>query len=121
MHNNTFQGNIELNSNDLSDLSALHFARVFEKTSGQNVTKLKLDNNNFTSKAGEYIGGALSANPSYQIKKLSFGGISLESIGLVRVIEACNLNENIKSLNIGVLTNDGLIRLAELLRENETL
>jgi len=47
--------------------------------------------------------------------------MSLESIGLVRIIEACNLNKNIKTLNIGVLTDDGLVQLAELLRENDSL
>ena len=40
---------------------------------------------------------------------------------MVRVVEACNLNENIRSLDIGILSNDGLMRLAELLRENNSL
>ena len=119
--NNAFSGNIELNKNDLTDLSALYLAQVFEKTSGQNIKKLKLDENNFTTKAGEYIGGALSANPSYPLKKLSFAKMSLESIGMVRVVEACNLNQNITSLNLGIVTNEGLARLAELLRENTSL
>ena len=110
-----------MNKNDLSDLSALHLAQVFEKTEGQNITKLKLDGNNFTTKAGEYIGGALSANPSYKIKKISFGEMSLESIGMVRIVEACNLNTNIRSLNIGILTDEGLLRLAEILSENTSL
>ena len=121
MMNDKFEGNVELNSNELSDLSALHLSSVFVKTSGQNITKLKLDGNNFTTKAGEYIGEALSANPGYKIRKISFGHMSLESIGLVRVIEACNLNKNIRSLNIGILTDDGLTQLAELLRENDSL
>ena len=48
-------------------------------------------------------------------------GICLESIGLTRIIEACNVNANIKQLNIGVLTDDGLQSLAQLLRENTSL
>ena len=80
-----------------------------------------LDENNFTTKAGEYIGEALSNNPSYPIKELSFKGISLESIGLTRMIEACNLNRNIKELHIGVLTDAGLQTLARLLAEHTSL
>ena len=87
-----------LSKNGLSDLAALYLAGVFEKTSCHNITKLKLDKNNFTTKAGEYIGTALANNPDYQIKKLSFKGISLENIGLVRVMEAANANGNIKKL-----------------------
>ena len=85
------------------------------------MTKLILDENNFTSKAGEYLGEALSQNPSYPIKMLSFKGISLESIGLTRIIEACNLNTNIKELHIGVLTDAGLKTLARLLVDNTSL
>lgn len=121
MCNDEFKGELKLNNNDLSDLAMLHLAPVFEKQNGHNITKLKLDGNNFTTKAGEYIGNALCANPSYKIKKLSFSGICLESIGLTRVIEACNGNTNIKKLNIGVLTDEGLERLAHLLASNESL
>ena len=48
-------------------------------------------------------------------------GICLESIGLTRIIEACNGNANIKHLNIGVLTDNGLESLSRLLRENTSL
>ena len=116
-----FRGDLELNKNNLSDLAALHLAPIFEKTNFHNISKLKLDFNNFTSKAGEYIGSALCANPDYRIKKISFRGISLESIGLIRMIEAINLNKNVKKLNIGILTDRGLTQLAELLRANDSL
>ena len=56
MENDSFRGDLELNKNGLSDLAALHLAPIFEKTSCHNISKLKLDGNNFTSKAGEYIG-----------------------------------------------------------------
>lgn len=119
--NNKFCGNLLLTGNNLTDLTALHLASVFEKENGQNISKLTLDENNFTTKAGEYIGEALSRNPNYPLKELSFKGISLESIGLTRVIEACNLNTNIKSLHLGVLTDAGLQSLAQLLAPNTTL
>ena len=121
LSNDQFQGELELNKNGLTDLSALSLAPIFEKRSGMNITKLKLDDNNFTTKAGEYIGEALSSNPDYMLKKISFGGICLESIGLVRIVEACNLNRHVKKLDIGVITEQGLVTLAELLRENESL
>ena len=40
---------------------------------------------------------------------------------MVRIVEACNLNTNIRSLNIGILTDEGLLRLAEILSENTSL
>ena len=81
-----------MNSNDLSDLAALHLASIFGKQNGHNVTKLVLDGNNFSSKAGEYVGQAIADNPGYPLRKLTFTGICLESIGLTRIIEAVNLN-----------------------------
>ena len=63
----------------------------------------------------------LAGNPDYPIKKLSFHGICLESIGLTRVIEACNNNANIKKVDIGVLTNEGLGVMSELLAANTSL
>lgn len=119
--NDTYNGDLLLTGNNLTDLTALHLASLFEKQNGHNITKLVLDDNCFTSKAGEYIGEALAANPTYPIKKLSFKGISLESIGLTRIIEACNLNKNVKKLHIGVLTDDGLKALSQLLEPNESL
>lgn len=80
-----------------------------------------LDENCFTTKAGEYIGDALANNPAYPVKMLSFQGISLETIGLTRIIEACNLNRNIKKLHIGILTDEGLQALAQLLATNTSL
>ena len=85
------------------------------------MTKLKLDGNLFTSKAGEYLGQVLGANSGYPIKTLSFGGICLESIGLTQIIEAVNGNQNIKNVNIGILTDEGLTALATLLESNNSL
>lgn len=67
-----------MTQNDLSDLAALHLTPIFQKQNGYNITKLRLDGNNFTSKAGEYLGQALCENPNYTLKKLSFSGMCLE-------------------------------------------
>lgn len=121
MTNDVFHGDLDLNGNDLTDLAALHLAKIFDKTTGHNITKINLSGNKFTSKAGEYFGQALSNNPSYPIKKIQFTGISLESIGLTRIIEAVNCNEHIKRLDIGILSDQGLKDMAEMLRPNEHL
>ena len=84
-----------MQNNGLSDFACLHLAEIFEPNTGYNITSLNLKNNNFTSKAGEFIGSALVANPDYPLGKLVFGGVCLEDIGLVRVLEAANANKNI--------------------------
>ena len=121
MTNDVFQGQIDLSENDFSDKGALELSRLFEKRNVSNISALKLNKNKLGSKTGEYIGDAISRNPEYKINKLSFGKICLEDIGLVRIMEACNLNKNIQKLNIGVLTNCGLMKMAELLKENDSL
>jgi hypothetical protein len=45
----------------------------------------------------------------------------LEEAGLVRVIEAVNCNKHILKLNVGVVTDNGLEMLSELLKENSSL
>ena len=99
----------------------MELSRIFEKRNASNITQLYLANNNFGSRAGEYIGEALSANPDYKIFKLSFEKISLEQIGLVRIIEAVNLNKNILKLDVGIVTDAGLLSLSELLKSNTSL
>ena len=68
MTNEQFRGELILDDNNLSDLAALYLAPIFEKTTIHNIKKLKLDGNNFTTKAGEYIGKSLIQNPEYKIK-----------------------------------------------------
>ena len=102
-------------------MAALHLSKVFEPNTGFNITFLNLKNNNFTSKAGEYIGEALAKNPEYPLGKLVFGGVCLEETGLVRVIEAVNANKNIVELNVGIITDRGLEILADLLKPNDSL
>ena len=118
--NEKFQGTLSLASNGLTDLSALYLSKIFEKKF-YNITKLDLQGNAFSSKAGEYICTALANNTSYTIFKVSFAKIHLEDIGLVHMIEAVNQNKNILKLDIGIVTNHGLEQLAELLKENTSL
>lgn len=102
-------------------MAALHLAKAFEPAQGFNITFLNLKGNNFTSKAGEYIGEALAKNSAYPIGRLVFGGICLEQTGLVRIIEAVNANQNIVQLNVGIVTDQGLEILADLLKTNDSL
>lgn len=119
--NNVFQGTLSLVGNNLTDLSALYLSQALSKEH-TNLTKLDLSNNPaFTTKAGEYIGSALAANPGYKMFKVQLGKTCLESIGLVRMIEAANLNRHILELDVGIVTDKGLINLAELLKENTSL
>lgn len=80
-----------------------------------------MSGNAFSSKAGEYLGQALCENPNYTIFKVSFAETSLEDMGLVRTIEAVNLNKHLIKLNVGILTDNGLEKLADLLKENTSL
>ena len=121
LNNQRFSGPLELQNNNLSDLSALHLSKVFEPETGFNINSLNLKGNNFTSKAGEYIGESLCNNPEYPLGKLVFGGICLEETGLVRIIEAVNANKNIVQLNVGIVTDHGLEIIANLLKDNDSL
>lgn len=56
LQNSAFKGELKISGNDLTDLAALHLVPIFEKQSGHNITKLKVDGNCFTTKAGEYLG-----------------------------------------------------------------
>lgn len=41
--------------------------------------------------------------------------------GLIRILEACNTNKNIKSLHAGYVSDKGLKALAQVLSANESL
>jgi len=112
---------VELNKNNLSDLAALHLAKAIEQPGANNMHKLDLSDNNFTSKAGVYIGSALIANPNFPMYKLTFENVNLGNDGLIRILEAVNANKNILKLHCGVVTNEGLCILAEKLRDNTSL
>jgi len=41
--------------------------------------------------------------------------------GLIRILEACNKNKNIKSLHAGIVSNKGLKAMAQVLATNDSL
>ena len=112
---------MDLVGNGLSDLAALSLSKAIEAEGARNLTKLDLSKNNFTGKAGCYIGEALIKNANYPLYKLTFEDVYLENDGLVRILEAVNANKNILKLHCGVVTDQGLQILAEKLKENTTL
>lgn len=117
VQNNKYFGSLVLRKNNLSDLSALYIADAMKKFDG--VRGLDLSKNNLSSRAGEYIGDAIT--PEYKISFLSFRGNCLETFGLRRILEAVNGNENIEMLDIGIISNDGLTMLTDLLKSNTSL
>lgn len=121
MGNKEFAGPLDLSGNNLTDLAVLHLSKVFTEEGAGQITKLNLANNNFTTKAGEFIGQALTGNPTYQIFKISFKNLCLEEDGLVRLLEAVNANTNVLKLDIGIITDHGLRILADSLKNNTSL
>ena len=110
-----FNGPLDLSNNvQLSDLSALYLSEIFSRPSG--ITELNLsDNKLLESKAGQFLGEALMANPAYPITRLTFKNVSLEETGLYRLLEAVNANKNIHKLHVGIISDFGLKAMAELL------
>ena len=81
-----------------------------------NITKLNLSNNpGLKFKSGIFIGDALVSNPDQPVRKVSFKNCNMKEDGLIRILEACNKNKNIKSLHAGYVSNKGLKALAQVL------
>jgi len=72
-------------------------------------------------KSGIFIGDALVNNPSQPVRKLSFKNCNMKEDGLIRILEACNKNKNIKSLSAGYVSLKGLKALGEVLKDNNSL
>lgn len=72
-------------------------------------------------KSGIFIGDALVNNPDQPVRKVSFKNCNLKEDGLIRILEACNKNTNIKSLHAGYVSLKGLKALAQVLAENHSL
>jgi len=69
-------------------------------------------------KVGFYIGDALIKHPNAAIEQILFKNIPLGTQGLFSILEAANVNTNIKSLHIGVVTDEGLKTVAESMGYN---
>ena len=55
------------------------------------------------------------------MKELKFDGINLGCRGLIRIIDAANKTPALTNLNVGVLTDEALLLLAERLKDNKHL
>lgn len=121
--NDKFEGPLELEGNNLTDLAVLAISEVLRKPNHCNITKLDLsDNSRFTHKAGEYIGQALLDNEgNSKLEKLEFSGVCLGERGLLRIIDAANKTKSLEKLNVGVLTDSGLMLLSQRLQGNSFL
>jgi hypothetical protein len=87
-----------------------------------NITKLNLSKNyNLKSKAGIFIGDALIANKDHPVEKISFKNVFLGDDGLLRILEACNANSNIKKVHLGYVSSKGLKLMGQTLKINKNL
>jgi len=121
--NNKFFGKLKLDDNGISDLAILAISEVLRKPNFQNIKELSLEGNPaLTCKAGEYIGQAMIDNcQNMRLKELDFEGIDLGQRGLVRIIDAANKTPSLEKLNVGVLTDNALLLMADRLRDNKHL
>ena len=51
-------------------------------------------------------------NTQYPIESIKLKNVSVEETGLYRILEAVNLNQNIKKLHLGVISDYGLVTMA---------
>jgi len=121
--NDKFFGKLKLDKNGISDLAILAISEVLRKPDFQNIKELSLEGNpDLTCKAGEYIGQAMIDNcDNMRLKELDFEGIDLGQRGLVRIIDAANKTPSLEKLNVGILTDNALLLLADRLRDNKYL
>ena len=88
----------------------------------KNITKLVLSKNKgLKDKAGLHIGDALLANPDHPIDKISFKNVALGDDGVLRVLEGCNANKNIKKIHLGAVTCEGMRLMSKCLMHNSSL
>lgn len=87
-----------------------------------NITKLNLSKNyNLNTKAGIFIGDALISNKDHPVEKISFKNVQLGDDGLLRILEACNANSNIKKVHLGYVSSKGLKLMGQTLKINKSL
>lgn len=100
----------------------MYLKNALRRPGSKNITKINLSKNkDLSEKAGIFLGDALIENPDHPVKKINFKDVCLGENGLMRIIEAANQNQNIKVLNVGVVTSVGLLRMAQCLRHNKSL
>ena len=60
-------------------------------------------------------------NKDHPIEKISFKNVYLGEDGLLRILEACNANANIKKVHLGYVSSRGLKLMGQNLKVNKTL
>lgn len=102
--------------------SALYLNEALARPGAKNITKLSFaKNKKLQGKCGVFIGDALIRNPDHPVEKISFKKVNLGENGLLRIIEAANVNSNIRKLHMGVISDRALLLMAETLKKNTTL
>lgn len=71
------------------------------------------------AKSGFYIGEALIKSPKAPIEQIFLKDVKLDNQGLYSLIEGANINYNIKSLHVGIVTDEGLSVIAECIGNNK--
>lgn len=71
------------------------------------------------AKSAFYIGEALIRNPKAPISQIFFKDIKLDAQGLFSLLEGTNINQNVKSLHVGIVTDEGLATIAECIGSNK--
>lgn len=120
--NDVFSGDLDLSCNNLTDLSCLYLKDALARDGAKNVTKLYLGKNKgLDNKAGLHIGDALLKNPNHPMTKISFKKVYLGEDGLLRVLEGCNANKNIKKVHLGAVSAEGMILMSKCLMYNTSI
>ena len=60
-------------------------------------------------------------NPRHPVESLNFKNVCIEEDGLLRILEACNANKNIKKISLGYISNKGLYLISDTLKINTNL
>lgn len=115
--NTTFSGKILLNSNLITDLGILHLTQSLSESRAV-ITELDVSYNEIRDRSGVFIGDYIRKKPALTSLKLT--GCFVEVDGLVRILENLASNKLVE-LDVGLVTDFGLDKLAKVLVKNESL
>lgn len=100
-------------------MSALYIKEAILIEGSKHFTKINFGGNpRLSYKSGQFIGMALKENPDHPVSKINFKNCDLEELGASRIIEASNCNKNIKKINLGLVSDESLKTIAQLLINN---
>ena len=113
---------MNLTHNKLTDLSCLYLKDALSQEGCCNISELILAYNPYLSyKAGVFIGEGLRMNPTHPINSIDLKLMRLGDDGLLRIIEALNLNKNITEANLGIINDQQLKLIAKNLKYSVSL